>query len=82
MNIKLKREFDLLKSNWIDDEEKYYSEYATDIIQDNKYKNCEYHKKLVADKITPYDIPSSKLADGYDYTHLRRLEDFFNEEVQ
>jgi len=79
--INIKKEFDSLKSNWINDEEKHYSEYATDIIQDNRYKNCEYHKKLIKDLITPYEIPSSKLAEGYDYTSLRRLEDFFDNRI-
>ena len=41
--------------------------------------NCEYHKKLSKGEIDPYEIPSSKLADGYDYTHLRRLIDYFDQ---
>ena len=78
--VNMRKEFDSLKSNWIDDEEKHYSEYAIDIIQDKRYKDCHYHKKLIKDLITPYEIPSSKLAEGYDYTSLRRLEDFFNQQ--
>ena len=79
-NIQASREFDALVSNWIDDEEKHYSEYCEGILANNKYKNCEYHKKLSKGEIEPYEIPSSKLADGYDYTHLRRLVDYFDQQ--
>ena len=78
--VSVRKHFESLASNWIDDEEKYYSEYCHDIIADNRYKNCEYHKKLLKQEIEPCDIPTSKLADGYDYTHLRQLEDYFNHE--
>ena len=78
-NIQASREFDALVSNWIDDEEKHYSEYCEGILASNKYKNCEYHKKLSKGEIEPYEIPSSKLADGHDYTHLRRLIDYFDQ---
>ena len=79
-NIQASREFDALVSNWIDDEEKHYSEYCEGILANNKYKNCEYHKKLSKGEIEPYEIPSSKLADGYDYTHISRLQDYFDQE--
>ena len=78
--VSVRKHFESLASNWIDDEEKYYSEYCHDIILDNRYKNCEYHKKLLKQEIEPCDIPTSKLGDGYDYTHLRQLEDYFNHE--
>jgi hypothetical protein len=78
--INVRKEFDALASNWINDEEKYYSEYCNYIIASDRYKNCEYHQKLVKGEIEPSDIPSSKLADGYDYTHIRRLQDYFDQE--
>ena len=73
-----RKEFDALASNWINDEEKHYSEYCEGILANDKCKNCEYHKKLLKGEIEPSDIPSSKLADGYDYTHIRRLQDYFD----
>jgi len=78
--IMVRKDFEALASNWIDDEERYYSECCHDIMVDVRFKNCEYHKKLLKGEIEPYDIPTSKLADGYDYTHLRHLEDYFNQE--
>lgn len=74
----VRQEFEALASNWIDDEEKHYSEYCSMIIESDTYKNCEYHKQLIKGEIEPSDIPSDKLAEGYDYTHLRRLQDYFN----
>ena len=76
--INVRKEFEALSSNWIDDEEKHYSEYCHYITESDEYKNCEYHKKLLKGEIEPSDIPSSKLADGYDYTHIRRLQDYFD----
>ena len=73
----IKKEFESIFLDWIHDEQKYYLENVTSIMQNEKYKNCVYHKKLVNDLIEPYQIPSFKLADGYHYTSLRRLEDFF-----
>ena len=78
--INIRKQFESLASNWIDDEERYYSENCHDIITDNRYKDCEYHRKLLKQEIEPFEIPSSRLADGYDYTHIRRLQDYFDQE--
>jgi len=65
--INVRKEFEALASNWLDNEEKYYSEYCNYIIANNRYKNCEYHQKLVKGEIEPSDIPSNKLADYFDH---------------
>ena len=78
--INVRKEFEALASNCLNIEEQYYSEYCNYIIASDRYKNCEYHQKLVKGEIEPSDIPSSKLADGYDYTHIRRLQDYFDQE--
>ena len=78
--INVRKEFEALASNCLNIEEQYYSEYCNYIIASDKFKSYEYHQKLVKGEIEPSDIPSSKLADGYDYTHIRRLQDYFDQE--
>ena len=50
--INVRKEFDALASNWINDEEKHYLEYCEDILANDKYKNCDYQKVCV-DNIKP-----------------------------
>ena len=76
--LEAKKAIENLIDNWIKEEEIRYLENLEDILQIDKYKNCKYHMDVYDNKIELENIAVNKLCNGFNYTDLRILEDFFS----